>query len=120
MEFLARSNGLGRAAIGAALIAAPALVTQGWLGDDARTDAARVLGRALGARDAALGLGLVQALSSGGSARPWLQAAALADAVDASATLLAWKRLPPAGRAGVLALAAGSAVQCALLATRLK
>lgn len=115
-------NGIGRAAIGAALLAAPALVTQGWLGDDARTDAARVLGRALGARDAALGLGLVGALATGkrGAAQPWLQAAALADAVDAAATLLAWKRLPPAGRAGVLALAAGSAIQCAVLAGQVK
>jgi hypothetical protein len=43
-------------------------------------------------------------------------AAALADTVDAAATLAAWRSLPRAGRWLVFAIAAGSAVQMGALA----
>ena len=111
---LAMGNGIGRALIGASLIAAPTVATRSWLGADG--PAAKVLGRALGARDLALGAGLLWALGRDEPAHAWLVAAVLADGVDAGATLLGWSDLPPAGRAAVLALAAGSAVQMAALA----
>lgn len=112
---LARTNGIGRAVIGAALVAAPAVAARGWVGDDGGP-AVRVIGRALGIRDLALGAGLLQALDSGAPVRPWIAAAAAADAIDAAATLLNWRDLPPVGRALILALAAGSAVQMGALA----
>jgi hypothetical protein len=113
---LARTNAWGRTVIGASLVAAPGAVATSWVGADQLTDGAKVLARAVGARDVALGLGVNFALSKGGPARGWLEASALADAVDAAATVVAWRSLPPAGRVGVLAIAAVSAVQCALVA----
>lgn len=113
---MAMSNGIGRAVLGAALVAAPTLVARTWVGDDGAGPAAKVIGRALGIRDVALGAGLVQALGAGSPARPWIAAAAVADAIDAGATLLNWRDLPPVGRALVLGLAAGSAVQMGVLA----
>ena len=52
-----------------------------------------------GARDLAVGAGAAYALHTGGSARPWLLAAAFTDAVDAVATFAARRSLPVAGRA---------------------
>ena len=112
----ARINGVGRAVIGAALTVAPTLAARGWIGDDAGSPGGKVLGRALGIRDLVLGAGLVQALEAGEPTRGWIAAAAAADAVDAAATLLNWGDLPRAGRIGILALAAGSAIQMGLLA----
>ena len=115
---LARTNGIGRALIGASLVLAPRLTTRAWLGDDASSAGTKVAARALGIRDLALGIGLVMALERRDPVRNWVAAAAAADGVDAAATLLAWGDLPRAGRVGVLALATGSAVQMGLLARR--
>jgi hypothetical protein len=112
----AQINGAGRAVIGAALTIAPTLAARGWIGDDAASPGGRVLGRALGLRDLVLGAGLVQAIAAGEPTRGWIAAAAAADAIDATATLLNWGALPRAGRIGILALAAGSAVQMGMLA----
>lgn len=112
---LARTNGIGRALIGATLVAAPRLVARSWVGDDPGP-ATRVLGRALGVRDLALGAGLLWALDRDEPAHAWLVGAAVADTVDAAATLIAWNSLPRGGRALVLAIAAGSAVQMGVLA----
>jgi hypothetical protein len=101
----------GRVLIGAVLFAAPDLMAAPWVGDDARTDGARVAVRALGARDAALGAGTLAAASaaSAGDAaqlRRWLLASSASDAADFVATL-AGPRTP--ARTAVLALAATSA-----------
>ena len=77
--------------------------------------------RALGARDLALGLGVVIAIDRGAPVRGWLEASALSDAVDFLATLASsWgaggDALPPAGRAAALVVAAGSAGLAAWLA----
>jgi hypothetical protein len=66
----------------------------------------------------ALGAGLIWALERRQPAHPWIAGAAAADAVDAAATAIARDALPRAGRLGVLALAAGSAVQMGVLAQR--
>ena len=113
---LARTNGLGRALIGATLIVAPSLVAKPWVGEDELSDGAKLFARSLGARDLSLGLGVLLAMKEDAPARGWLEGAALADLVDAAATLVHWKKLPPQGRAGVLVVAAVSAVQCALVA----
>ena len=108
---LARLSASGRVAIGAALLVAPQLGTKSWTGSDGATPGGRLLGRSLGARDLALGLGVLGALSRGDPrAVDWIRASAASDAVDAAATVLAFRHLPKWGRFGVLALAAGAAV----------
>jgi hypothetical protein len=106
-------------AFGGLLIAAPALGARGWIGDDARRPAVKVLGRALGVRDAALGLGIAVAIDRGAPVRGWLEAAAVSDAVDLVATLAARDAIPARGRWFVAALAASSAVLCTALARAL-
>jgi hypothetical protein len=105
----------GRVGLGLAALAWPAVPARPWVGAAADGLAARVFGRALGARDLALGLGALSALrrpaSGAGAARAWVAAGALADALDVAATLSAWRELPRAGRW----LVAGSAGAAALL-----
>ncbi len=93
-----RQLGIGRIIIGAALTLAPRLTGRGWLGDHAKQPAAAVAIRSLGARDVAIGVGLLRALDTGADPRPWFLASAAADAADAVGTLLAWKHLPSRGR----------------------
>ena len=101
---------LSRVAIGATLVVAPERVTEGWIGRDAERPGARVLGRAVGMRDLALGAGALVALRRGDSAWGWLAGAAAADAADFGATVAAGRRLPALGRYAVPAIAGGSAV----------
>jgi hypothetical protein len=113
---IAISHGRTRIGFGAGLVLAPGLVGRTWVvGDEAQRPAAKLLARALGVRDLALGLGIVIALDRGAPVRGWLEAAALSDAVDLVATLLAGR----AARRGVALVAAGSAVGCAALARAL-
>src|SRR5436305_14883941 len=103
----ARMIAAGRVLVGAVLFAAPDLVATGWIGDDARSDGARVVVRALGARDAALGAGTLAAGGDVVQLRRWLLASSASDAADFVATL-AGPRTP--ARAAVLGLAATAAV----------
>jgi hypothetical protein len=105
-----------RTAIGVVALAAPTLVTRPWLGPD-RGPAARVLGRALGGRDLALGLGALAALQwppagtrSAGHPGIWIGVGALSDAMDVLATVAAWDELPSVGRCLVAMSAGGAAV----------
>jgi hypothetical protein len=113
---IAIAQARGRMAFGVAFLLAPGLAARGWVGGDAQRPGAKVLTRALGARDLALGLGVVIAQDQGAPVRGWLEASALADAGDFLGTLLGGRDLPPLGRAGVLALAGGSAAVAAWLA----
>src|ERR671931_46496 len=107
MRALAGLISFGRLLFGVAFIAEPNLMERGWIGKQARVPGAQVLARAVGARDLALGLGGVQAVArDDGSARPWLAAAAICDAVDFGATLAAGHRLPQQPRKGVVVIAA--------------
>jgi hypothetical protein len=116
---LAIAQARGRIAVGLAFLVAPALAGRLWVGDDARPAGARVLGRAFGARDLALGLGVVIALDRGAPVRGWLEASALADASDFTAGLLGADALPRGLRPGVLALGAGSAALAGWLSREL-
>ncbi len=108
---VARITAAGRVAIGAALLVAPQAVTRGWVGPGGAAPGGRLLGRSIGVRDLALGLGVLAALDRGDpSARDWVRAAAVADVGDAVATVLAFRHLPKRSRFGVLAIAAGAAV----------
>jgi hypothetical protein len=107
MRLLAGLISLGRSFFGVAFIAEPKLMERAWIGKQARLPGAQVLARAVGARDLALGLGGMQAVvRNDGSARPWLGAAALCDAVDFGASWVAGRRIPRQARTGVLAIAA--------------
>jgi hypothetical protein len=96
---------MGRAALGLAVLAAPEAVTSHWLGDDnAAHPAVRYLARSVGARDLALG-----ALDDQRVASQVLVACAVADSVDALATVAVRSRLPPIGAIGTVAVAGGAA-----------
>jgi hypothetical protein len=115
---------VGRTAIGVAALARPSLIARPWVGE-AGGPAPQVLGRALGSRDLALGLGALAALSrvplsrvplsrvppgAAGRAGAWVGAGALADSLDVLATAAAWDELPRAGRWLVAMSAGGAAV----------
>jgi hypothetical protein len=95
----ARSLAFGRIALGAALLAAPRLVGGPWIGFDAASGrGARVVLRALGARDVALGFGLKASLDRDAPTRGWLEAGVVADGADLAVTLSAGEDLPLRGR----------------------
>jgi hypothetical protein len=120
MGILAGLISLGRLLFGVAFIAKPNLMERAWIGKQARLPGARLLTRAVGARDLALGLGGLQALRrNDGSVRPWLAAAAVCDAVDFGATWTAGRGIPRQARTGVLAIAGVFALLSASAAVRI-
>ena len=120
MRILAALISFGRFLFGVAFIAKPTLMEPAWIGKQARVPGAQLLARAVGARDLVLGLGGLQAVTrDDGSARPWLAAAAICDAVDFGATWAAGRTIPRQARAGVLAIAGVSAVLSAIAAAAL-
>jgi hypothetical protein len=112
----------GRVALGVAALARPSVPARPWVGASADELGARVFGRALGARDIALGLGAFAALRSApagsaraeaagaGSAGAWVAAGALSDALDVAITAAAWPDLPRTTRWLVAGAAGGAAV----------
>ena len=107
----ARLIAIGRVAIGVAVLAAPEAVMSRWLGEEnARRGGVKDLGRGLAARDIGLALATLQTLDDP-VIGPRVQAAcALADGVDALATLIERRSLPRSGVIGTVALAGGAAV----------
>ena len=110
---LARGQALARVVLGTALLVAPAPITRVWIGRVARAPGARALAQGLGARDVAIGLGTLRALSAGSGASPWVRAGVAGDAADFLATLVAWRALPTSGALAVATLA-GSATALGL------
>jgi hypothetical protein len=102
---------VGRAALGAAVLAAPRQVMSRWLGEEnAGLGGVRDLGRGLAARDIALAVAALSTLDDP-VLGPRIQAAcALVDGVDALATVLERDSLPALGAAGTVAIAGGAAV----------
>ncbi len=104
----------GRVALGLTALAWPSVPARPWVGGSADDLAVRVLARALGARDLALGLGALTALArtaeEPGSASAWVAAGALSDALDVAASLSSWRELPRATRWLVAASAGGAAL----------
>jgi hypothetical protein len=106
---LALLHAWGRIVVGGAFVLAPGLAGRLWIGADSERRAVKVLGRAFGVRDLALGLGVVIALERGAPVRGWIEGGVLSDAVDVTATALAGDSIPPDVRRGALALGASSA-----------
>jgi hypothetical protein len=104
----------GRVALGLTALAWPAVPARPWVGASTDDLAAKVFGRALGARDLALGLGALAALqrpgAEPGSAAAWVAAGALSDALDVAASLASWRDLPRTTRWLVAASAGGAAL----------
>ena len=117
MRILAGLISFGRFLFGVAFLAEPKLMERAWIGKQARLPGAQLLARAVGARDFVLGLGGLQAVTrNDGSARPWLAAAAVCDAVDFGATWAAGRAIPSQARTGVLAIAGVSSLLSAVTA----
>ena len=104
----------GRVLLGLTALAWPSVPARPWVGAAADDLAARVFGRALGARDIALGLGALMALqrpaTEPGSASAWVAAGALSDALDVAASLSSWRELPRRSRWLVAVSAGGAAL----------
>ena len=101
----------GRIAIGIVSVLAPGLVGRAMMGPDGDSGGTRLLLRVVGARDLALGIGVLAALDRDASVQGWLRASAVVDALDAAACLLARHRLRPT----VFPAATGAATGGALL-----
>jgi hypothetical protein len=99
----------GRIAVGAAALAVPGLAARAMFGRGAGRGTA-AFARMLGGRDVALGLGVVIALDRGAPVRGWLEACALADAVDLVSCLLAGDEMRRATVANIVALGGGAAL----------
>ena len=107
---LARGLALNRISFGLGLMLTPGLYARTWVGSDAAgEDATRLLARALGARDLALGAGGLLALREGDAerARRWFAAQGITDAVDFLATVAA-RDVPLPARVFAGVMAAGS------------
>ena len=114
---IAEAIAIGRIGIGVVALVAPTVPLRPWVGRDfAWQPRAKLLARSLGARDLALGIGVMLALRHKAPVRGWVEGAALADAGDTLATLLAFGKLPKSGRWLVLASAAGAVAAARLAA----
>ena len=104
----------GRVALGVTALIWPSVPARPWVGAAADDLAAQVFGRALGARDLALGLGALTALrgpaAEPGPACAWVAAGALSDALDVVASLSSWQELPSRSRWLVVTAAGGAAL----------
>ena len=114
---IAEAIAVGRIGIGIVALVAPTVPLRPWVGRDfAWQPRAKLLARSLGARDLALGIGVMLALRHKAPVRGWVEGSGLADAGDTLATLLAFGKLPKSGRWLVLASAAGAAAAARLAA----
>jgi hypothetical protein len=101
----------GRIAIGVVSLLAPGRVGRAMMGPDADSNGTRLVLRLVGARDLALGIGVLAALDRDVAVQGWLRASAVVDGLDAGGSLLARHHLRPA----VFPAAAGAATAGALL-----
>jgi hypothetical protein len=102
--------GRTRMALGLAAIVVPGLATRLMFGRRGDNPGGRLFARMLGGRDLALGLGVVIAVDRGAPLRGWLEAGALADAVDCIGALVAREDLPARTVAGAAAASGGAAI----------
>jgi hypothetical protein len=113
---LASSFAAGRSLFGAGLLAAPGKVAAGWIGDDVHRPAARLVVRALGARDVALGAGAFASRDRPERLATWIAAGVVCDLADIGITLATpADALPSNARWGTVALAGASALAGAVL-----
>lgn len=107
---LARLLAWTRIGIGAVTALMPSAFVRAWTGRAQPAFPTNMLGKGFGARELAIGVGLLTALESGGNVKPWLLASAAADAGDAVGTLGSWGELGSLRALGLLAVEVGAAV----------
>lgn len=117
---LARLLAGGRLLIGAVLLAAPTAAGRRWIGDDAERPGTAVVLRGLGARDLAIGLGVLAALDTDAPVQRWLEAGAIADLADGTAMALVGDGLPRSTRLATAGTAVGAAALGIWLSRRLE
>jgi hypothetical protein len=101
----------GRIAIGVVSLLVPGVVGRAMMGPDGDSGGTRLFLRAVGARDLALGIGVLAALERAAPVHGWLRASAVVDGFDAAGSLLARHHLRPT----VFPAATGAATAGALL-----
>jgi len=108
MDIETRANVLGalRLGIGASLVVAPRFAGGIWIGPAADHPGARVLARALGARDVLVGAKILQAGQDKKDVGDWLKLGYGFDAASALASIVASKHLSPARRIAMPLIAA--------------
>jgi hypothetical protein len=109
----------GRIAIGVGSLLAPGLVGRAMMGSDGDSGGTRLFLRILGARDLALGIGVLVALDRDAPVQGWLRASAVVDGFDAAGSLLARRHLRPTVFPAAAAGATAGALLSGWLAGRL-
>jgi hypothetical protein len=109
----------GRIAIGVVSLVVPGAVGRAMMGPDGDSGGARVFLRVLGARDVALGIGVLAALDRNAPVRGWLRASAVVDGLDATGSLLARRHLRPTVFPAAASAATGGALLSGWLAGQL-
>ena len=99
--------GVSRVLFGIVASSVPQRVGSTWIGEDANRESSKVVFRALGLRDIALGAGMVHGAARD-QAAPWLAVAALSDLGDFTATVIARNKIDPRAVA-ITAFLTGSA-----------
>jgi hypothetical protein len=106
-QFLNVGFGMTRVLFGVVASSVPEKIGSTWIGEDANRESSKVVFRALGLRDIALGAGMVQGAAKGDAA-PWLAVAMLSDLGDFTATIVARNKIDPRAVA-ITAFLTGSA-----------
>lgn len=75
--------GLMRIGVGVSCLVLPRLTARAWLAESRASSAAKLALRSLGAREIAIGVGLLAALEKNAPVRGWLEAGVMSDAADA-------------------------------------
>ena len=89
------------------------------MGPEGDSNGARLILRVVGARDLALGIGVLVALDRDAPVRGWLEASAVVDGIDAAACLLARHHIRASVLPGAVGLAAAGALLSGWLARQL-
>lgn len=104
---------VGRIVLGASYLATPGLAMKLWPGRSGSTERdealLRMMARHTGGRDLGLGVGALLAQRHGAPVRGWLEAAMLADTLDAVSILFAFRHLPRTKAVLMLVAALGTA-----------
>jgi len=111
-----RALALGRIGIGVAALTFPGLVGRAWIGPVGSGRGVKALVRALGIRDAVIGIGTLVTLDDDRPVSHWLWYGVAVDAVDAVATVLAAGSIPKRALVSVVAMASAGAVSGVRLA----
>lgn len=114
-----RAVATARIGIGALCALAPGFAARRWLGPAADAPGARIVTRMMGGRDLAIGIGTLLALDHDAPVRGWLEAGALADAVDFVATACGFRHYKKSAGVMMLAAAGGGAAFQRKLVTQL-